>query len=98
MLQALMSREHLAPRAALRTGIRPWQRCSTCYTPPPANPTRRRGTVTKTRLTPAYTTRLGKAYRGDALDVLRQLPDASVSLAFTSPPFALRRQKAYGNV
>jgi DNA modification methylase len=58
----------------------------------------RRGTVAKTRLTPAYATRLGKAYHGDALDVLRQLPDASVALAFTSPPFALRRQKAYGNV
>jgi DNA modification methylase len=54
--------------------------------------------VAKTRLTPAYCTRLGKAYQGDALDVLRRLPDESVSLAFTSPPFALRRQKAYGNV
>jgi site-specific DNA-methyltransferase (cytosine-N4-specific) len=30
--------------------------------------------------------------------VLRRLPDASVSLALTSPPFALRRQKEYGNV
>jgi DNA modification methylase len=54
--------------------------------------------VAKTRLTPAYSTRMGKAYQGDALDVLRELPDESVSLAFTSPPFALRRQKAYGNV
>jgi site-specific DNA-methyltransferase (cytosine-N4-specific) len=30
--------------------------------------------------------------------VLRELPAASVALVFTSPPFALRRQKAYGNV
>jgi site-specific DNA-methyltransferase (cytosine-N4-specific) len=47
---------------------------------------------------PAYVTRLGRAYNADALDILRRLPDDSVSLALTSPPFALRRQKAYGNV
>src|SRR4051812_17010662 len=47
---------------------------------------------------PAYVTRRGRAYQGDALEVLQHLPDESVSLAFTSPPFALRRQKAYGNV
>lgn len=47
---------------------------------------------------PAYRTRLGKAYQGDAIDILRQMPDESVSLVFTSPPFALRRKKAYGNV
>ncbi len=49
-------------------------------------------------LRPAYTTRWGRAYHGDALDVLRRLPTESVSLVFTSPPFALRRKKAYGNV
>lgn len=54
--------------------------------------------MAKNRLTPAYTTRLGRAFQGDALDVLTHLPDESVSLVFTSPPFALRRQKAYGNV
>ncbi len=48
--------------------------------------------------TPAYTTRWGRAYHADALDVLRRLPAGSVALVFTSPPFALRRQKAYGNV
>jgi site-specific DNA-methyltransferase (cytosine-N4-specific) len=32
------------------------------------------------------------------LTVLRRLPAASVALVLTSPPFALRRQKAYGNV
>jgi DNA modification methylase len=47
---------------------------------------------------PAYTTRLGRAYHADALAVLRQLPDDSVALVVTSPPFALRRKKAYGNV
>jgi site-specific DNA-methyltransferase (cytosine-N4-specific) len=47
---------------------------------------------------PAYVTRWGRAYCADALDVLRRLRDDSVALVFTSPPFALRRQKAYGNV
>jgi site-specific DNA-methyltransferase (cytosine-N4-specific) len=44
-----------------------------------------------------YTTPLGRAYHADAREVLRRLPDESVSLVLTSPPFALRRQKAYGN-
>jgi site-specific DNA-methyltransferase (cytosine-N4-specific) len=47
---------------------------------------------------PSYTTPLGRCYRADALDLLRELPDDSVALVLTSPPFALRRQKAYGNV
>lgn len=46
---------------------------------------------------PAYRTGWGAAYCGDSLDLLTELPDASVNLVFTSPPFALRRQKAYGN-
>jgi site-specific DNA-methyltransferase (cytosine-N4-specific) len=47
---------------------------------------------------PAYVTRLGRAYHADALDILRQMPTNSAALVFTSPPFALRRKKAYGNV
>ena len=50
------------------------------------------------QLTPAYTTPAGACYHGDALDVLGQLPDDSVSLVLTSPPYALRRKKSYGNV
>src|SRR5437870_4116755 len=50
------------------------------------------------RLKPAYGTRLGRAYNGDALQIMRALPAESVALVMTSPPFALRRQKAYGNV
>ena len=46
----------------------------------------------------AYSTPLGACYNGDALDLLRGLKANSVSLVMTSPPFALRRQKAYGNV
>ncbi len=47
---------------------------------------------------PLYTTRLGAAYVGDARDLLPQLPEASIDLVITSPPFALQRQKADGNV
>jgi site-specific DNA-methyltransferase (cytosine-N4-specific) len=45
----------------------------------------------------AYTTNYGAAYCGDSLDLLAVLPDESVNLVFTSPPFALQRQKSYGN-
>lgn len=46
---------------------------------------------------PLYTTPFGAAYVGDALDLLRCLPDESVDVVITSPPFALQRQKQYGN-
>ncbi len=45
-----------------------------------------------------YSTPLGDCYHGDALDILRSLPADSVHLVLTSPPYALRRKKAYGNV
>ena len=44
-----------------------------------------------------YKTSRGAAYLGDSMDLLAQLPDESVDLVVTSPPFALLRQKAYGN-
>lgn len=47
--------------------------------------------------TPAYLTNWGAAYCGDALGLLAALPDASVNLVLTSPPFALQREKEYGN-
>ena len=50
------------------------------------------------QLEPAYLTPFGECHHADALDVLRQLPDDSVALVMTSPPFALRRKKEYGNV
>ena len=46
---------------------------------------------------PMYQTDLGKAYVGDARELLAQLADESVDLVLTSPPFALQRQKEYGN-
>jgi site-specific DNA-methyltransferase (cytosine-N4-specific) len=54
--------------------------------------------VIATGLEPRYTTAWGECYEADALDVLRKLPSGSVALVLTSPPFALRRRKAYGNV
>jgi site-specific DNA-methyltransferase (cytosine-N4-specific) len=47
---------------------------------------------------PLYCTSKGKAYVGDSLKLLSELQDNSIDLVMTSPPFALRRQKAYGNV
>jgi site-specific DNA-methyltransferase (cytosine-N4-specific) len=47
---------------------------------------------------PLYRTELGKAFVGDASELLTQIPDSSIDLVLTSPPFALRRQKNYGNV
>lgn len=45
----------------------------------------------------AYKTPQGEAWCGDSLDLLRDLPDDSINLVVTSPPFALQRQKEYGN-
>ena len=47
--------------------------------------------------TPYYSTALGDAYRADALDVLKALPDDSVNAVVTSPPYALHFKKEYGN-
>ncbi len=45
----------------------------------------------------AYATRSGAAYCGDSRDLLKHVADESLDLVMTSPPFALQRQKAYGN-
>jgi site-specific DNA-methyltransferase (cytosine-N4-specific) len=47
---------------------------------------------------PYYRATLGSAYLGDAIDLLSRLPDDSIDLIMTSPPFALQRKKEYGNV
>lgn len=44
-----------------------------------------------------YKTQIGEAYVGDSLDLLTKLPPESVDLVITSPPFALQREKEYGN-
>ena len=53
---------------------------------------------TRVRSKPIYQTRRGTAFVGDAMVLLKEVPDGSVDLVMTSPPFALRRQKTYGNV
>ena len=47
---------------------------------------------------PFYRTGFGAACLGDSRDLLARLPDSSVNLVFTSPPYALHFKKAYGNV
>ena len=44
-----------------------------------------------------YSTSLGSCVCGDSLQVLKELDDHSIDLVITSPPFALQRQKEYGN-
>jgi DNA modification methylase len=47
---------------------------------------------------PFYETKLGAAYLGDALDLLKGVPGESIDTIFTSPPYALHFKKEYGNV
>ncbi|AFZ42995.1 DNA methylase N-4/N-6 domain protein [Halothece sp. PCC 7418] len=47
---------------------------------------------------PYYKTHLGASYLGNSLELMAELPDESVDLICTSPPFALVRKKEYGNV
>ncbi|CAN5398792.1 site-specific DNA-methyltransferase [soil metagenome] len=47
---------------------------------------------------PTYITSCGAAFCGDSNELLEKLPDESVDLVITSPPFALQRQKDYGNI
>lgn len=44
-----------------------------------------------------YQTALGQAYLGDSLEFLPGIASDSVDLILTSPPFALKRKKEYGN-
>lgn len=46
---------------------------------------------------PYYSQQNGAAYLGDALSLCKFVPDNSVHLVLTSPPFALTRKKEYGN-
>ena len=45
----------------------------------------------------AFETGLGRIVEGDAIEVLEGLESGSVDLIVTSPPFALKRSKGYGN-
>jgi site-specific DNA-methyltransferase (cytosine-N4-specific) len=45
-----------------------------------------------------YRTDFGAAHLGDSLAFMNAMPTESVDLVVTSPPFALKRKKEYGNV
>lgn len=44
-----------------------------------------------------FETSHGAAYQGDSRELLDKLPENSVNLVVTSPPFGLRKKKEYGN-
>jgi site-specific DNA-methyltransferase (adenine-specific) len=41
---------------------------------------------------------INKVFQGDCVDVLKQIPDNSIDLIFTSPPYADQRKHTYGGV
>ncbi|KAA3650654.1 MAG: site-specific DNA-methyltransferase [Proteobacteria bacterium] len=47
---------------------------------------------------PFYRTGLGAVYLADSREILKSIPDNSLNLVFTSPPYALHFKKEYGNV
>jgi site-specific DNA-methyltransferase (cytosine-N4-specific) len=46
---------------------------------------------------PYFSTERGDAYCADALEMLQAIPDASINIVVTSPPYALHFKKEYGN-
>jgi DNA modification methylase len=50
------------------------------------------------RVKPYYKKEFGAAFLGDSLELLTTIPNESVDLVFTSPPYALHFKKEYGNV
>lgn len=51
----------------------------------------------KIKNTPYFRTDLGEIYLDDSLNILKQIPDNSLDLIITSPPFGLIKKKKYGN-
>ncbi|MGD1871755.1 MAG: DNA-methyltransferase [Mastigocoleus sp.] len=50
-----------------------------------------------TSLIPYYSQTNGSIYLGDSFEMIQSIPDNSINLILTSPPFALTRKKEYGN-
>jgi DNA modification methylase len=46
---------------------------------------------------PYYQTEFGQAFVGDALNLIKNIPDNSIDLIMTSPPYGLRKKKEYNN-
>ncbi|HLP51359.1 MAG TPA: site-specific DNA-methyltransferase [Chitinophagales bacterium] len=49
------------------------------------------------KLKPFHKTKLGEAFLGDSLELMKNVDKDSVDLILTSPPFALTSKKEYGN-
>lgn len=49
------------------------------------------------RFKPYFKTPYGEVYLKDSIEVLKRMPDNSVDLVMTSPPFGLIKKKEYGN-
>jgi DNA modification methylase len=45
-----------------------------------------------------FSTKYGKIYLGNSLEIMSKIKDKSINLILTSPPFGLVRKKEYGNV
>jgi len=56
-----------------------------------------KGRLTVPGFSPYYSTTLGDAYLADSLALLKALPDDSIGVVLTSPPYALHFKKEYGN-
>ncbi len=59
---------------------------------------KRKDPGTVSGLPAVYQTALGSAYAADSRKLLAAMPDESVNLVLTSPPYALHFKKEYGNV
>ena len=51
----------------------------------------------KIKKKPYYITNFGKAFHCNSMELMTQIPDDSLDLILTSPPFALTSKKEYGN-
>lgn len=47
---------------------------------------------------PFFESKKGAIFHADSLEVMKSIPDNSINLVFTSPPYALHFKKEYGNV
>lgn len=50
-----------------------------------------------TVFTPVFKTQYGRAYCMDSRELMKAIPDESIDLIVTSPPYALVKKKEYGN-
>jgi DNA modification methylase len=79
----------LAGQIELRLG----QYDDVCVVAPTVHPSK----LVSAGVPPAYSTKLGAMYATDALAAMESMPDGSVNLGLTSPPYALEFKKEYGN-